>query len=128
MTSFEMYTDSELAFIYTYKLASYLPSTKDKLISCINERGLKEVDIQQLIEEKVGEEFDSLKHQCPRCKTERRVRDNDIAGSGSYQFVMKRCDICGLDLTKGYSVSRGNIFDKIKALIFSKKNTDKCSH
>ncbi|TAJ10286.1 hypothetical protein DMA11_19115 [Marinilabiliaceae bacterium JC017] len=121
MNDFKKYDNYELAFIYKYKIASYLPATRNVLMKCINERGLSEEDIVRLIEERFGEVYDPEQHKCPRCKTKKTIKDNDVAGSGSYQFVLKKCDICGLDFTKPYRLpkkNKGNILNKLKAILF----------
>ncbi len=57
--------DFELAFIVKYKINSYLPDTRKKIIDYVQERGLSAEDVEELINNNSWKTTDINK--CPRC-------------------------------------------------------------
>ena len=66
------YTDTELAYLYKFRIKIYLPETQAKVKHFIfTTRGLSESTIDRLITENTITVFTDGKLRCPNCKSEK---------------------------------------------------------
>lgn len=111
--------DFELAFIFHYKIDSYMPKTKGMILKEIKKRGLSESSLNSLRTEKELEGYVTTDKCCPRCKSFNfsYFEENYFNSSGIYNignekvsgvYTAKICNICGFDLRRSYKVPTKN--------------------
>ena len=65
----DTYDDSELAFLFKYKIDTYLEETKQSVQEYIKQRNLTETKINQLIKDVNKKNYNDNDKRCPRCKS-----------------------------------------------------------
>lgn len=100
------YTDTELAYLSKFRIASYLPATQKKIKRYIFvTRGLSESKIDSLIEANATNTFTDNKMRCPNCKSDKISHNTDKVD----------CDICGYMLA---DLQKENFLKEGKGLFF----------
>ncbi|MFY9311157.1 MAG: hypothetical protein WAQ28_19090 [Bacteroidia bacterium] len=80
------FTDTELAYLYKFRLASYLPATQEKIKEYIlRERGLDESTINNLVLTNITRTSSDHTQECPKCKSDKFIHDTDKVS----------CIVCG---------------------------------
>ena len=109
------YTDIELAFLFKYKINSYLPNTKDKIIDYIKKRGISEESIN-IITKKKKLSIEN-KQSCPRCGSTKiqvysmpKVNTTNIEaldGLFGKQLIINKliCDVCGFEFNNDNKIN-----------------------
>jgi hypothetical protein len=66
----DLYENFELAFLWKYKLSTYLEDTQSAILKYIQaDRGLSTMALESLIAEYTNKAFDDGMQRCPRCRS-----------------------------------------------------------
>jgi hypothetical protein len=74
----DSYEDFELAFLWKYKLSSYLEDTQSAILKYMQaKRGLSTMELESLIAEYADKAFDDEMERCPRCRSAKITAINE---------------------------------------------------
>lgn len=129
------FEDFELAFVLRYRGSQYTKQTRDGILEEIKKRGLSDVDLDDLINEKLSIKGDINNHNiCPRCSSEKIITNrqlfiargeadgftegiNEMMGEApKYQSTFE-CAVCGWDFQTEKNATEKKVLSKILWLI-----------
>ncbi len=111
--------DFELAFLFYYRLGTYMPTTKELIINEIKKRHLSEQQLLLMKDAKEAITTSSNDSCCPRCKSTNFsfLEESYYNSTGKYNFTsdaqlgiysVKNCNICGFDFRSTYQIPSKN--------------------
>lgn len=100
----ETYNETELAFLYRFKLETYSSSTQEKVIEFMENRGINEQRAIEIISQRSG----TFKDGCPRCGSKKIIHEQVNLTNASEnalirarktsngKYVKEVCQVCGI--------------------------------